>query len=186
MLRQILKKILIKMGVLSSPVAFSMEAYLNELRLGGASIGENVDILSSTIDAHHLCLISIGDNVTITHATLLAHDASTKKELGYTKIGHINIGSNVFIGFGSIILPNVSIGNKVIVGAGTIVSHDIPENSVVAGNPAQVICSYDEYMCKHRENLGIKPVFQKTVFESSAEEQLKISYCIKGVVGYAK
>ena len=63
--------------------------------------------------------------------TVLAHDGSTKKILGYSKVGNVVIGNNVFVGYGSIILPNVRIGNNVIVGAGTIVSKDIPDNVVV-------------------------------------------------------
>lgn len=37
------------------------------------------------------------------------------------------------------IMPGVSIGNHVYVGAGSVVTHDIPDNCVVAGNPAKVI-----------------------------------------------
>jgi maltose O-acetyltransferase len=57
--------------------------------------------------------------------------------LNYTKIGLVKIGDNVFIGAGSIILPNVKIGNNVIIGAGSIVTKDVPDNSLVAGNPAK-------------------------------------------------
>ena len=61
----------------------------------------------------------------------------------HTRVGEVNIGNNVFIGTKSIILPNVSIGDNVIVGAGSIVTKDIPANSVVCGNPARVITSYE-------------------------------------------
>ena len=59
--------------------------------------------------------------------------------------GKIKIGNNVFIGMRSIILPGVTIGDNVIVGAGSIVTKDIPSNSVVAGVPARVIKSFEEY-----------------------------------------
>ena len=49
------------------------------------------------------------------------------------------IGNNVFVGSGSIILPGVTIGNNVIVGAGSVVRTDIPDDSVVTGNPATII-----------------------------------------------
>ena len=61
-------------------------------------IGKNVDSINSYIDSGFGWLITIGDNVTITNATILAHDASTKKSLGYTKVGRVDIGDNVFIG----------------------------------------------------------------------------------------
>ena len=38
-----------------------------------------------------------------------------------------------------IVCPGVTIGNRVIVGAGSVVTHDIPDDVVVAGNPAKVI-----------------------------------------------
>ena len=62
------------------------------------------------------------------------------------------IGNNVFVGYGSIILPNVRIGNNVIVGAGTIVSKDIPDNVVVVQGKEstyRILCSYDEYVEKN-------------------------------------
>jgi len=51
----------------------------------------------------------------------------------------ITIGSNVWIGANSVILPGVSIGNKVVIGAGSIVTKSIPSNSMAVGNPCKVI-----------------------------------------------
>ena len=63
------------------------------------------------LDPSHCWLIEIGDNVTFgPHVQVLAHDASMHNVLGYTKIGRVRIGNNVFIGAGSIVLPNVQIG----------------------------------------------------------------------------
>ena len=50
-----------------------------------------------------------------------------------------HIGKNCFIAVNSIILPGVKIGNQVIVGAGSVVTKDVPNNCVVAGNPAKII-----------------------------------------------
>lgn len=104
------------------------------------------------IDTTHPHLVTIGNNVTIAiGAKILTHDASTKLALGYSKIGCVNIGNDVFIGANAIILPNVTIGSKVIVGAGSVVSKDVPDNSVIAGNPATLISTYDAYIEKHKE-----------------------------------
>ena len=68
----------------------------------GLTIGKNVAVMGEVIlDPGHCRLIEIGDNVTIApRVHILAHDASTKRELGYTKIGRVTIGNNVFIGAG--------------------------------------------------------------------------------------
>ena len=122
-----------------------LEDVIEVLRKRGVIIGENVDIINSYIDGCHGPLVSIGNNVTITGARILAHDASTKKFLGYTKIGCVAIGNNVFIGSGAIILPGTKIGNNVIIGAGTVIASDVPDNSVMIGNPARKLCDCDEY-----------------------------------------
>lgn len=73
----------------------------------GLIVGENLWLGNSVfIDPTFCYLISIGDDCTITSKVhILAHDASTKKHLGYTKIGRVTIGNKVFIGVGTIILP---------------------------------------------------------------------------------
>ena len=49
-----------------------------------------------------------------------------------------NVGDDVRIGSNSTILP-VNIGNRSIIGAGAVVIKDVPDNCVVAGNPAKII-----------------------------------------------
>ncbi|MFP7478914.1 acyltransferase [Terribacillus saccharophilus] len=100
------------------------------------------------------------DNVTIaSRVYILAHDASTKTLTGYTKIGKVEIGNNVFIGANSTILPNVNIGNNVVIGAGSVVSRDVPENTVVAGNPAKKLYSIDDYISKNNNMIKTSPVW---------------------------
>lgn len=121
----------------------------------GLTVGKNFSRQEKTlIDQSHCWLIKIGDNVTLApRVHILAHDASTKKELGYTKIGLVNIGNNVFIGASSTVLPGVNIGNNVIIGAGSVISKDIPDNSVAVGCPAKVICSYDDYINRQKDRM---------------------------------
>lgn len=58
----------------------------------------------------------------------------------------INIGDDVWIGGGSIILPSVTIGKGSTIGAGSVVKHDIPAGVIAAGNPCQVkrVCLADK------------------------------------------
>lgn len=141
-------------------------------RQRGVQIGDNVDIIESYIDGCHGRLVSIGNNVTITGARILTHDASTKKFLGYSKIGFVKIGNNVFIGNGAIILPGTTIGNNVIIGAGAVVATDVPDNTVIAGNPAKILCSCDEYINRNKARLESDEAFvsNKLFCERTEEE----------------
>jgi maltose O-acetyltransferase len=58
---------------------------------------------------------------------------------GWESAQPISIGSNVWVGSGSIILPGVTIGDGAVIGAGAVVSRDVPARSVAVGNPARVI-----------------------------------------------
>lgn len=129
----------------------------------GMKVGTNFKRLNNVIlDPSHCWLIEIGDNVTMApRVHILAHDASTKTFLGYTKIGRVNIGNNVFIGAESVVLPNVTIGDNVIIGANSTVTKDILANSVVAGSPAKIICSLDEYLKKEKLQKEKSPFFDE-------------------------
>ena len=120
-------------------------------RQNGAIIGDNVDLVECECNYYDATTVEIGNNVTLVYTRILTHDASLRKFIGNdcNKIGRVVIGNNVFVGYRSIILPNVKIGNNVIIGAGSVVTHDIPSNSVAVGNPAHVICSCDNYIKKH-------------------------------------
>lgn len=88
--------------------------------MGGGHVGNHFDLINSSIDLIFPYLISIGDNVTLSGVKILTHDATLKKSIGYTKVGKVTIGDNVFVGWGSIILMNTTIGNNVVIGAGSI------------------------------------------------------------------
>lgn len=127
----------------------------------GMKVGKNFGRLNGVIlDPSHCWLIEIGDNVTLApRVHILCHDASTKQFLNYTKIGRVVIGDNVFIGAESVVLPNVKIGNNVIIGANSTVTKDIPDNVVATGNPAQIICTLEEYLERHKENMKNAPIY---------------------------
>lgn len=112
------------------------------------------------LDPSHCFLITIGNDVTMSiRVTVMAHDASTKKTLGYTKIGQVHIGNHVFIGANTTILPGVTIGDYAVIGAGSIVTHDVPTRTVVAGVPAKEICSVDEYVARFQSQMNEASTF---------------------------
>lgn len=133
----------------------------------GMHIGRDVWLPASTwIDADHCFLISIGDHCGFgEHCMLLAHDAQMDEFLDAARIGRVRIHESCHIGARSIILPGVDIGPRTIVGAGSIVTRSLPPDSVCAGNPAQVICSLEDYLARHRERLAQVPTFKYELYD---------------------
>ena len=137
------------------------EKYIKYLRKVGMKIGNGTKIFakpfSVTIDVTRPFLIEIGSNVQITKGVkILTHgyDWSTLKAV-YGEIcgssGKVVIGDNCFIGMDTIILKNTVIGNNCIIGAGSVLTgKDYPDNSVIAGNPAKVLCTVEEYFDKRK------------------------------------
>lgn len=149
--------------------------YLKNLqmyRAKGAEIGSNSLLIQCTLSGSAKGdRFYIGDNCTITGVTLLAHDASpalflpelVNKKNVYEQGSRssyrnpIRIGNNVFIGWGSIVLPGVRVGDNVIIGAGSVVTKDIPSNVVAAGNPAKIIKPTSEYIDNYKSLLAQYP-----------------------------
>ncbi|MCU1461522.1 MAG: putative sugar acetyltransferase [Acidimicrobiales bacterium] len=92
--------------------------------------------------------IEIGDDVWTGH-----HVYITDQNHGYedpdVPIGDqmaperpVSIGAGSWLGHGTIVLPGARIGRHVVVAAGSVVRGELPDNCVVAGNPAKVIRRY--------------------------------------------
>ncbi len=137
----------------------------------GIKIGKNVRFTGSPSWGSEPYLIKIGDDVTITQdVTFHTHDGGVglfrKEYPGINIFGRIDVGNNVFIGSKVIILPGVTIGNNVVIATGSVVSKDIPSNSVVAGIPAKVIKSIEDY----KEKALANAIY---VFETDFEKRKK-------------
>lgn len=139
----------------------SSKDFIKYLRKKNVKVGEGVAIFdpqSVFIDSTRPCLLEIGNDVQITRGvTILTHgyDWSVIKGV-YGEIcgsaGKVKIGNNVFIGMQATILKGVTRGNNVIIGANSLVNKDVPDNVVVAGNPARIIMSLEEYYEKRKKN----------------------------------
>ena len=105
-----------------------------------ANVGPGTQILAQAVVAAD-CML--GETCIINHKASVDHEcmigAGVHCAPGATICGCVTVADNVFIGAGAIVLPRIRIGNGAIIGAGAVVTKDVPENTIVAGNPARVL-----------------------------------------------
>lgn len=129
------------------------------LRKLGMKIGERCRIRTLKFSTEPY-LIELGDHVAVAAGTeFITHDGATwvfEDDVdGGGVFGKIVIGNNVFIGINCIILSNTSIGDNCIIGAGSVVRGQYPENSVIAGNPAQIVSKTGIQRMLSKQNPGL-------------------------------
>lgn len=104
--------------------------------------------------------IFIGNNVEVASGVrFVVHDAIhevfnriPENKFEYKEhIGRIEIGDNVFIGAGVILLGPVKIGDNCVIAAGAVVNKDVPPGSVAAGVPVKIIGKYSDLMEKRKK-----------------------------------
>jgi acetyltransferase-like isoleucine patch superfamily enzyme len=128
-----------------------MKMYIKFLKQQGMDItGRPIYIGATTsFDGKDYSVIHIGDKSVISsEVRFLTHDYSISRAIEATGktlekevyfVRDIYVGENCFIGTRSILMPGCRLGNNVIVGAGSVVRGEIPDNSIVMGNPAEII-----------------------------------------------
>lgn len=135
-------------------------AYLKKHHVLGG-IGENCYFGPSRVPLYPE-LIKLHNNVIVHGKTMIVpHDmvnvflkrAVPGEDFGSNeRLGCIEIMDNVYIAADTRINPNVKINKNCIISAGSVVTQDIPENSVVAGNPAKVIGRFDMFVASRLMN----------------------------------
>ncbi len=109
-------------AVLSEDVQIGSNSVINRGTLGETFIGKGSKI-------NKICNIS--HNVTIGENNFIAHAVCVN--------GSARIGDNNYIGAGANIRNKVTVGNDTVVGMGAVVLKDVADNTMVYGNPAQVV-----------------------------------------------
>jgi len=105
-----------------------------------ACLESGVVVLPQVTIASHA---HVGRHVIILPNTIISHDDIigdfTCLAGGVCVSGQVNVGACCYLGSNASIINGVSIGSRSLVGIGSVVLHDVPENTVVVGNPAHFL-----------------------------------------------
>ena len=144
----------------------------------GVNIGHN-NLIGKNHWSTEPYLITIGSNCQLTSCKFFTHGGGgclRDKHPDFDAFGKIVVGDYVYIGSNALIMPGVTIGNNVLVAAGSVVTKSVPSGVVVAGNPARIVCSVEEYYERNKKwDVGTKrmdPAQKELVIRSLPDNKL--------------
>ena len=116
-----------------------MRSVLHTEHGASLTLGDNV-LVNSGVTSYAARMVTIGSNTRIASLAGISDTNSHEVQPGEgIRISPVNIGADVWIGRGVIILPGCTIGDGAVIGAGSVVTKDVPPYAVVVGNPARSI-----------------------------------------------
>lgn len=119
----------------------------------GVNIGEN-NLIGKCHWSSEPYLITVGSHCQLTTCRIFTHGGGQVVrhiDPSFDAFGKVVIGDYVYIGTNALILPGVTIGDHVLVAAGSVVTKSIPSGVVVAGNPAKIICTIDDFYARNKK-----------------------------------
>ena len=163
------RKWILNLEFISTPMY--MKRYIKWLKKQGVKINGTPNYISNSVyfDGSDFSMLELGDGCTISREVMfLTHDYAMHTVLAglrdcitdeakevLTSIDEKNklldqrkiiIGANTFVGARASLLPGTVVGNNCIIGSGSVVKGNIPDDSIVIGNPARIIKKTSEWL----------------------------------------
>lgn len=149
--------------MISRIVGYILKKIVGELKWAqrhGLNCGRGCTSNGGAIFGSEPYLITLHDYVRLSfNVTFITHDGGNyafrhlDEYKNVNHFGKIEIGEYSFLGANCIIMPGVVIGANCVVGAGAVVTRSVPDGCVVAGVPARIICSTQEYAQKMKQRM---------------------------------
>jgi acetyltransferase-like isoleucine patch superfamily enzyme len=144
--RRLLNVLLSKLAYSFPLRSFRVKFY----RMMGVHIGKNSGVgLMCVLDSYFPEYIMIKDNVAVNQGTLIlthTNPLSIFSNIIEAKVSPVILEDYCFVGVNCTILPGVRIGKFSIVSAGAVVTKDVPDYTIVAGNPAKKVVNIEKLM----------------------------------------
>jgi acetyltransferase-like isoleucine patch superfamily enzyme len=105
---------------------------------GRIRIGDRVFVNSGVVIMSVL-EVTVGDDVALANEVYVMDTDSHGIEGRKVKDAPVRIGAGSWVGARALVLPGVTIGSRCVIAAGSVVSRDVPDETLVAGNPARVV-----------------------------------------------
>lgn len=119
----------------------------------GVNIGEN-NLIGYDHWSSEPFLITIGSFCQLTNCKIFTHGGGQVLRIehpDFDTFGKVVIGNHVYIGTDALIMPGVTIGDNSLVAAGSVVTKSVPPRTVVAGNPARILCTIEEFYERNKK-----------------------------------